>query len=165
LTGIFFNGPKDPKMGIPSPKEFGDLYVSVEGRIVRGKGGDFPAIDTCEYGYYFSMDSGDYYGFAVTEAKKKFNGWEYTTMMFHFKTGFNIQKNIPGIRTDAPNVLAAKLEGKKVTYYLNGILVAEGQGNKNPSGVIVLHVFYGGKDKAEFEFDNFQVYGPRESSS
>jgi hypothetical protein len=132
--------------------EFGDFYLSVSARQTSG-----PVL--CEYGVNFrDSDSGGYL-FQIQERARTF-GLQYTSRDGQNRV-FHLKQFSSAILAEGPNVLAIKAVGNAIMLFVNGQQIASVEDGGSLRGEIGLRVFVQQKGKeADFEFDDFQVYGP-----
>jgi hypothetical protein len=131
----------------------GDFYASIEGKQIA-----CPTV--CEFGFWFrNSDSGSYV-FAIQEQAGIFGFYSSNRSTVSI-TSYNFNTVSSEIRQNDSNLLAVKAEGSNISVYINGSLVNQIQSDLSPNGTLGIYVSMTGTDgEAEFEFDNFQVYGP-----
>jgi hypothetical protein len=138
----------------PFPTDtYTDFYYSVTGRQIK-----CPA--TCRYGIMFRNTDEGGYEFTIQESDRAFN-------FFYIASGggknkvFNNIAYSSAIQSGSPNALAVKAEGSQISLWINDTLVAQVQSDISLSGNVGISVLASGDSgEAEFEFDDFQVYGP-----
>jgi hypothetical protein len=133
-------------------EEVGDFYASVVARQTLG-----PAA--CEYGLAFREGEENGYIFEVRERSRTF-GFQMTSSSADNRV-FNLDTFSSAIQPDGPNVLAVKAEGETLTLFINGIQVASVEDDGSHAGTVGLQILVENQGtEAEFEFDDFQIYGP-----
>ena len=131
----------------------GDFYASIEGRQIA-------CPDVCEYGFWFRNSDKGSYVFSIREQEGIFSFYSSNRSTVSI-TSYNFNTASSEIRQNGSNVLAVKAEGNNISVYINGILVNQIQSDISPKGTMGIYVSLSGTgSEAEFEFDNFQVYGP-----
>lgn len=127
-----------------------DLYLSVKCRLV---GGD-PASSAC--GLAYRINDGSYYYFVISEdlfmavVLVHPDEWSYLVAWEHTDL----------VQPDQLNQLAVLAEGEHYSFFINGEIVSELDDNQLSRGETGVIVNIWGKNKAEFEFDDFRLYEP-----
>jgi hypothetical protein len=131
----------------------GDFYASIEGRQTA-------CSTVCEYGFWFRNSDKGSYVFSIQEQKGTFSFYSSDRGTVSI-TSYNLDTPSSAIQGNGSNILAVKAEGINISIYINDILVNQIQSNISPKGTMGIYVSVSGTgSEAEFEFDNFQVYGP-----
>lgn len=129
----------------------GDFYVSVDCLQTSGD-----AINSY-YGLLFRyLDGDNYFRYAVSDAGYMHIGLRKEDHLSDLLPW----KPIDLIDTGEVNQIAALAVGAHYTFFINGEFVYELDDDRLSGGVIGLLAGVTDVNRSEFQFDNFQVYGP-----
>jgi len=141
--------------GFPDLGEFGDFRLTVEGRQTGGSG-------EAEYGLLFRSTEESDYSFGICEGTGEFYLGRYVNGEYEPLIDYT---GNAAIRPGETNLLAVRARGSRFELFINGEKVGQADDSSIPFGEVAVFIYLNNPgDKAEFEFDNFEVYSPADDA-